>query len=289
VGNPVRKFLAIGIFLVLLGSFIIASAGHSGEMCKPQYTKMKLGFARVMNIQNGDEVGAYVLAVDVPINASRIKVVNNPSGVSYIFKKRNGLFYPPKSLFFDSLYVKNLSWKAHITVYAISGNYVGFLNVSDGRFKVTSSSIKNFGGIAFPCNHPFVFNVSDPKGTVYGDYSKVLLVLKNDSLTILNERYHGTPLSLQMGCGPDLSKIGYTLLYKTPSGGYIFHSGVLDESIVILGRGFSFKELNARQNITSGCPKSPRKKMFLTGKALSGTLLIFTGLLLIMRDIEKTL
>jgi len=130
--------------------------------------------------------------------------------------------------------------------------------------------------------------VSDPRGTVYGDGGKTILVLKNNSFIILNETYRGTPLSLKMGCRPDEGKVGYTLLYRKPSGGYIFRSGVLDEHIVILGKGFSFRELWSRQNIFSGCPKFPGKTNVLRRESpLWGVLMIVLGLLLIGAAVRR--
>ncbi len=276
-----RDVAAIGILLILLGSLFIASEVHPGEECKPQYTEVKLSFARALEIQNGGEVEAYVLALGAPTNASRITVVNDPDGTSYVFERRNGLFYPPKPLSFKNLYVENLSWRVHITVYAVSGDYAGFLNVSGGRF-IIGSPAKDFGGIAFPCNSQFVFNVSDPRGTVYGDSGRVLLVLKNDSFRILNETYRGTPLSLGASCSPERGKIGYILLYRNPFGGYISHSAVWDEPIVVLGRGFSFRELEARRMVIPHCPKSPGKTdVFSRESPLPGVLMIVLGLLLI--------
>ena len=282
-----RRLLALGILLILLGSLLIVSALHSGKECTPQYTEVKLSFARALEVRNGGEVGAYVLALKAPTNASRITVVNDPDGTSYVFERRNGLFYPPKPLSFKNLYVENLSWEAHVTVYAVSGDYAGFLNVSGGRFIIGSPADK-FGGLAFICNRPFVFNVSDPRGTVYGDAGRVLLVLKNDSFRILNETYHGTPLSLRASCSSERGKIGYTLLYRNPFGGYVFHSAVWDEPIVVLGRGFSFKELEARRTVIPRCPKSPGKTDALSRESpLPGVLMIVLGLLLIGAAVRR--
>ena len=282
-----RRLLALGILLILLGSLLIVSALHSGKECTPQYTEVKLSFARALEVQNGGEVEAYILAADAPINASRITVVNDPDGTSYVFVRRNGLFYPPKPLFFKNLYVENLSWRGNITVYAVSGDYAGFLNVSGGRFIIGSPADK-FGGLAFICNRPFVFNVSAPRGRVYGDDGETLLVLKNDSFKILNETYHGTPLSLRASCSSERGKIGYTLLYRNTFGGYISHSGVLDEPLVILDRGFSFKELEARQPVTPRCPKSPGKTDALSRESpLPGVLMIVLGLLLIGAAVRR--
>ncbi len=275
-----KKLIALGVFLFLLGSVLIASAIHAGGECKPRYTEMKLSFARPLKVQNGGEVDAYVLALKVPLNASTIEVLNNPNGTSYVFERRNGLFYPPKPLSFKNLYVENLSWEEQVIVYAVSGDYAGFLKVSNGRFVIISQA-GNFGGIAFTCNHPFVLNVSAPRGTVYGDDGEVILSLNNGSFSVLNETYHGTPLFFRAGCSPERGKIGYTLLYRNPFGGYIYHSGVLDESMVILGRGFSFKELEARQNLTLGCPESPRKIDVLSGTPFWGLVMIVLGSLLI--------
>ncbi|WP_297548910.1 hypothetical protein [Thermococcus sp.] len=276
-----KKLISLAILLILLGSLLIALAFHSGKECASQYTEVKLSFARALEVQNGGEVEAYVLAVDAPTNAGNILVVNDPDGTSYVFARRNGLFYPPKPVSFKNLYVENLSWRTNITVYAVSGDYAGFLNVSGGRF-IIGSPVENFGGIAFICNRPFVFNVSDPRGTVYGDDGKVLLVLKNDSFKILNETYRGTPLLLEAGCNQEQDRVGYTLLYRNPFGGYISYSGVLDESILVLGKGFSFKELEARQRVIPLCPRSPGKTDVLSRESpLWDVLMIVLGLLLI--------
>ncbi len=282
-----RKLTALGVLLVLLGSVLIASAIHSGGECKPQYTEVKLSFARPLDVQNGGEVDAYVLALEAPTNVSNMLVVNDPDGTSYVFVRRNGLFYPPKPLSFRNLYVKNLPWKAHVVVYAVSGDYAGFLNVSGGRF-IIGSPVENFGGVAFPCSRPFVFNVSAPRGTVYGDDGRVLISLNNDSFVLLNGTYRGTPLLFEAGCSPEQGKVGYTLLYRNPFGGYISHSGVLDESILILGKGFSFKELEVRQRVIPRCPRSLGKTDVLSRESpLWGILMVILGLLLIGAAVRR--
>ncbi len=282
-----RKGLAvIGILLVLLGSFLVLHSDHAKSGCSSEYSEVRLSFARALEVQNGGEVEAYVLAVDAPVNASRIRVVNDPDGVSYVFKKRNGLFYPPKPLSFKNLYVENLSWRARIIIYAASGDYAGFLNVSKGKFTV-SASVKDFGGIAFLCNRGFLLNVSAPRGTVYGDDGTAILVLKNDSFRILNEAYHGTPLSLQMGCSPNQGKIGYTLLYRNPFGGYIYHSAVWKGLGVVLARGFSFREMEAYQNVTPcGSRASSGGRAFYMKSSLWGVVMIALGVLLILAAVR---
>ena len=277
-----RKGLAvIGIFLILLGSFLVLHPDHARSGCNSEYPEMRLSFARALDVQNGGEVEAYVLAVDAPVKASRINVVDDPDGTSYVFEKRSGLFYPSKPPSFKNLYVENLSWRVRIIVYAVSGDYAGFLNVSKGRFTV-SASVKDFGGIAFLCNRGFLLNVSAPRGTVYGDDGTAILVLKNDSFKILNETYHGTPLSLQMGCSPNQGKIGYTLLYRNPFGGYIPHSAVWEGLGVVLARGFSFREMEAYQNVTPcGLGASSGGRAFYMKSSLWGVVMIALGVILI--------
>ena len=293
-----KKGLAfVGVVLLFLGAISLthvhtnplAPGGNSG--C-PSADNLTLRFfkAGISEIQNGGSVDSYVLALRVPLNGSRITVVNNPDGDRYTFTRQGALYYPPKPLHFRNIYVENVSWRKNIGVYTASRNYAGFLNATDGRLSV-SRPIPNFGGLSFICARGgFLLNVSSPRGVLYGDETYRLMSFSNESFTIGNKTEYGTPLSLLLVCDPCSGyRLSYRVIANASFGGFEMYSGVFDSWLqVVLPVGFNFTEMTIYPNYTAyrafhewGTVGSPCTGEGYAGMEFISLILLLTGAFLL--------
>ena len=240
-----RKWLGlVGIATLLIGIVSMGLSLDNPTAEKSSFSNnatFKYSFAKIVDVENGGAVNAYVLAIIAPTNGSSIVVVSNPGGKRYTFVRRGNLYYPERPTYIENIYVENLPGSGVLGVYSVSESYAHFLEVREGKFAIRY--FPGFGGLIFICdNDGFLLNVSEPRGTVYSDDESVIMRLTEDSFIIGNKSHVGKPSLLVLSC--DGGNIGYLVRLNVSRGAVEDYVGFIPlHQSVALFPGFNFTNL----------------------------------------------